>query len=1309
MDPVTPRKGNMAFNTPMRSVHASALAPSPFLAASPRLDHPSSPLAQSRGSPTLNSSPRAEFSPARSPQFGDIEGSPLRSPGTLDRSPRAPAPVPRLVIHKLVLINFKSYAGRQEIGPFNTSFSAVVGPNGSGKSNVIDSLLFVFGFRATKMRQAKLTALIHKSEAFPNLDSARVEVHFEEVIDTPLGSEKIEGSELVVSREVSHSSGSSYYINNRGSTYTEVTTLLKGRGIDLDHKRFLILQGEVESIALMKPKADGDGDDGLLEYLEDIIGTSHYKEQIKQAETEIETLKVEVEEKRGRMDLAARDLDQLDNRRKDIAYYIQHHNAGTIARSKLLQKQIFSAIATEAAAQQALDAAEAEQEQYQERNADFIAELDRNKAHQAELAANLKAAQEAVRAHEKARQKANLANVKLKTQHQQLEAQLKKAEKSFQAANSERALAENWLANFATDRAHQTSQQAELELTLVNEETALEAIQAKLQSKTKGISDEMEVLQQQVEPWRVQIQNKETEMAKLRSNTEFMVARLEEDHAKWQEATAVAQKIADDGLEKSGELKRAQQAHKSAQATLDAVETELGAAVQAVSAAQAKVGSQRAAVAAARDSRNSQQTNNRMLSALLQLRDKGQLRGFYGRLGALGTIDKQFDIAVSTACPRLDDFVVDTVETGQKCIQFLRQNRLGSARFILLDQMPKPRQDFTPPPGVRRLYDLISVENAHFLPAFYSVLRDTLVARTPEEARRIALGGRQRYRVVSLQGVLVEPQGTMSGGGEPSRGRMTIKGSAAASAQAISADAMAELEQGLARTEMELVEARSTQQELQNQKSELEADLPRLDLECKKLKMAIEQLTEQMNDAKNRRRELKALYEQRSAADAPARAAAQQEMGKLESDKRKLETESQALEVQIAELQERILQAGGLELRMQSSRVSDLRGQISAISDRISQLDEERGRQDAQIKRHTAAAESAAAEQATLEQEVAKVAAQRVDLDAQEKQLDNETQSLLKSAAEATDALQAAKDAAAAAQESLDEVKSVLIEIHNRLTEAKKTLSGARAAVRDMRQKLGKLHVYDPQQAADLRYASDAEPKPELCEYDENQLTGFDTEELEKIVKVSDKNLETKKLDLSVLDDYRSRFAEYVTRRDAVNEVVERHDGLKAEWNNLKQRRFDEFMEGFQQISDKLKEMYQMITMGGNAELELVDHLDPFAEGILFSVMPPKKSWRNIANLSGGEKTLSSLALVFALHHYKPTPLYVMDEIDAALDFRNVSIVANYIKERTTNGQFIVISLRNNMFELASRLVGIYKVNNMTRSVTIVNTPRASN
>ena len=92
-------------------------------------------------------------------------------------------PKSRIVLTYLVLNNFKSYAGRQEVGPFHSSFSSVVGPNGSGKSNVIDSLLFVFGFRASKMRQGKISALIHNSAGFPNLEFCEVEVHFQEVME----------------------------------------------------------------------------------------------------------------------------------------------------------------------------------------------------------------------------------------------------------------------------------------------------------------------------------------------------------------------------------------------------------------------------------------------------------------------------------------------------------------------------------------------------------------------------------------------------------------------------------------------------------------------------------------------------------------------------------------------------------------------------------------------------------------------------------------------------------------------------------------------------------------------------------------------------------------------------------------------------------------------------------------------------------------------------------------------------------------------------------------------------------------------
>jgi structural maintenance of chromosome 4 len=136
---------------------------------------------------------------------------------------------------------------------------------------------------------------------------------------------------------------------------------------------------------------------------------------------------------------------------------------------------------------------------------------------------------------------------------------------------------------------------------------------------------------------------------------------------------------------------------------------------------------------------------------------------------------------------------------------------------------------------------------------------------------------------------------------------------------------------------------------------------------------------------------------------------------------------------------------------------------------------------------------------------------------------------------------------------------------------------------------------------------------------------------------------------MNALIEYFKKEVNYKLKLKDLEAINEQRNIIRKEYESYRKQRLEMFLTGFGSISLKLKEMYQMITLGGDAELELIDSLDPFSEGIAFSVRPPKKSWKQISNLSGGEKTLSSLALVFALHYYKPTPLYVMDEIDAAL------------------------------------------------------------
>lgn len=145
-------------------------------------------------------------------------------------------------------------------------------------------------------------------------------------------------------------------------------------------------------------------------------------------------------------------------------------------------------------------------------------------------------------------------------------------------------------------------------------------------------------------------------------------------------------------------------------------------------------------------------------------------------------------------------------------------------------------------------------------------------------------------------------------------------------------------------------------------------------------------------------------------------------------------------------------------------------------------------------------------------------------------------------------------------------------------------------------------------------------PEEELVEINVNQYKE-DISELES-------KLSSMQPNLSVLREYHQKEQDLSYRQKELDECTGERDKYKDLYDDLRKQRHKEFMEGFNSISDKLKEMYRMITLGGNAELELVDSLDPFSEGIIFSVMPPKKSWKNISNLSGGEKVNTFIHLI---------------------------------------------------------------------------------
>jgi structural maintenance of chromosome 4 len=169
--------------------------------------------------------------------------------------------------------------------------------------------------------------------------------------------------------------------------------------------------------------------------------------------------------------------------------------------------------------------------------------------------------------------------------------------------------------------------------------------------------------------------------------------------------------------------------------------------------------------------------------------------------------------------------------------------------------------------------------------------------------------------------------------------------------------------------------------------------------------------------------------------------------------------------------------------------------------------------------------------------------------------------------------------------------------------------------------------------------------------------------------------------------------------------VRQNNQGDFDELEDLKEQRRVQFCEGFKHIATAHQEIYKEISNDGDSTLDLVNLSNPFSEGVNFSVRPRGKGWHEtedeIKKLSGGERTLASLALVFALYQYKPSPFYCMDEIDAALDYKNVYKIGQYIHRKAQRSQFIVISLREQMQEAAKLYIGIYKLNDVTSTINM--------
>ncbi|XP_054714087.1 structural maintenance of chromosomes protein 4-like [Uloborus diversus] len=1218
---------------------------------------------------------------------------------TVDDITIPPAPTPaltcdansaRLIITKLHVRDFKSYSGTHVLGPFDKNFTCIVGPNGSGKSNVIDSLLFVFGYRAQKIRSKKISVLIHKSHKFPDLDSCSVTVHFSKIKDEGENYTTVPDSEFCVKRTGYKDNSSTYEINGKRAQYKDVANLLKGHGIDLDYNRFMILQGEIELISMMKPKGQKEDDTGMLEYIEDIIGSNRFIQPIQHFNSKLENINEIRIEKMNHLKVIEKERADAEEPRRKAMEYLQLANEVTLIENSILQAKIVLAKEEKEEKNKDKDALKEKIEGLSNLVEEYQAFKQLKEIDVKNITNEYDSHSKRVEDLKQQFKKFERDDVTCRENVKNAKEKFKKLVKAIDAEQEKVESLKKKPATLQSEIKELEAKQSKLEVAKAEEEAKLTEVMGTLKDEVQGFQEEKEAFEFQLVKLKNTVNEKKSEVDLAQS--EFDLCLRSEKKEK-----EILSSLESDFSNCKSSAEEQKRILKEAEERLPKVESELKFAKLKYAEEEKKEGSlaeelkaKRIKLDFAKSALNASKSRSAIVQAFMEQKSKGKLTGVFGRLGDLGAIPEKYDVAISTACGSLDNIVTDTITTAQECVDFLKERKLGYATFIALDKMkkwePYTKQKISTPENVPRLFDLINVNDTNLLSAFYFALGNTLVADDIEQATRVGLQGSTRYRVVTLKGALIDSSGTMTGGGGKAlKGRM---GKSVANADV----SEKEIERLNAEVEVllkNISESKKNKEELKEIIRKSESEILVLQQSMKKAKMSSQSYSEQYKML------LKQIEEQKkkviaSAPDKKQIAELEKKIEKCNNNYSKASNEAALVEDKVKGIQEKILSITKGKYGLAQKKVDKLTKEINEVSQGIT-------KNVTLIKRTERDLKKAEDKVSSLEAEIEECKNYRENLKKEFEELEQKAREVCNEKKEAEAKLEECelkkKEILKEGQEissKIQKVKSELIDFKNQAKHIDIELQAIEGSIKTLTANLRKLELYKIEdESTELPVLSDEEIKSVSI----NPMNFKKGQLQEKI-----KNMNP---DLTAIAEYKRKEELYRQKLEDLEQTNAERDRYKQFYEQLRKHRLEEFLKGFSIISLKVKELYQMITLGGDAELELVDSLDPFSEGVEFSVRPLRKSWKNIRNLSGGEKTLSSLALVFALHFYRTTPFFVMDEIDAALDFRNVSIIGSHIRESTKNAQFIVISLRENMFQLANHLVGIYKTNNRTKNMIL--------
>ncbi|WAH35471.1 chromosome segregation protein SMC [Alicyclobacillus dauci] len=1166
-----------------------------------------------------------------------------------------------MYLKQIEIVGFKSFADKSKI-VLAPGVTGVVGPNGSGKSNIADAVRWVLGEQSVRnLRGSKMEDVIFAgSELRRPTNLCEVSM----VLDNEDGHLPVVFDEVTITRRVFRSGESEYFINRQPCRLKDIHELFMDTGLGREAYS-IIGQGKIEEMLSTRAE-DRRGP------FEDAAGIVKFKHRRKEAEKKleetnanllrVEDILAELEEQVGPL---TREKERAEKYRELSDALEKSDITLLVVEIDKLNERFKQAVSSVEARQAGRDSAhlaamEAEELWQRERRAldeltqqveilqqNYVALVEKRQKRQGDLA--LVEQQlgylDETKESRAAQYKQNVEEIEnVQSQVETLRQALQNVEGTLHVKSGELEVA-------ADGAKEQRKEQLAAELDELNADY-IEANHraATLRNEIKMLSEQVESeagkrtkYEQEAEKWRTQIAEAENARNELLHSREQMEQAL----------GAAADLIS----HCDSEYEQAMSAEAQTVSDLHRIHTDIQ--------------SLRSRLELLRDLEEGYDGYALGVRTVMQQANRGRLQGVHGSVAELIRVQKDVETAIETALGgALQNIVVNTEADARTAIQMLKQRQAGRATFMPIEVIQSRRMRDAELAKVENQQgfvglasDLVDVD-ARFRVAVEHLLGNVVIADTLENANALARVLQYRVRIVTYQGDVVAPGGVMSGGHHQRKGP------------------------GLLGRSRERTDTEEKLKVLEQTEKQLHADQA-------KWRNAVTEAQEKRTAAQNR---LEVMMKERQTVDERLReleytkSNAEERLAALEWEFNQLTSGTDVLGQRQAEAAaalaetERELVAISEATAAKREALATFEKQQQEMQDRVTSLRIEVATLRQERDTHGARLNELSSRRARLQQQIETWTQETAELEARRGRLHEQAENALQSVAELVDAV-------ASSQADLDSARQARLEREAEVRRLEQEVAAKRKALAESEELLHRVQVASERADADLAHALQKMGDTHGMTYEwaksRYPLTTSPEQLEQEVARLRRAVQALGDVNIGAIEEH-ARLSErisFLTQQQ--DDLVSAREKLDQLIHEIDVEMANRFMETFTQIQREFSKAFQILFNGGEASLQLTSPDDPLTTGIDVIAKPPGKRLQNLNLLSGGERALTAMALLFAILRVRPVPFCVLDEVEAALDEANVARFAQQLRVFAAETQFIVITHRRGTMEEADALYGV--------------------